>query len=149
MAEETKAIEMSPLKTSASNEERTNAVQKWKDESTGNANLKSIKWVLILLSTMMMGALITLIYIAASLSASPTPQPSASGVSLSDLHDVLNANKTCNGIDIDFGSISEDNALKIRQLPERVLPGCQFLSYSFNLLQGKPATDLIIDGDYA
>eukprot|EP01084_Bolivina_argentea_P063653 116185_1 len=40
------------------------------------------------------------------------------------------------------------SSLRIDTLPNQILPGCQFLSYSFNLLQGLPPTDLILEGLY-
>eukprot|EP01083_Nonionella_stella_P083580 231164_1 len=35
-----------------------------------------------------------------------------------------------------------------RALPEKVLPGSQFLSYSFNMMTGKPPLDLLVEGNY-
>ena len=41
------------------------------------------------------------------------------------------------------------NELKIDYLPNEILlPGSQFFSYSYNLLQGKPPMDLLLSGDY-
>ena len=44
--------------------------------------------------------------------------------------------------------IHNKSSLRILTLPSALLPGYQFLSYSFNLFQGMPPTDLILEGYY-
>ena len=48
---------------------------------------------------------------------------------------------------VQFGSQS-DNRLKLYSMPNQILPGSQFFTYSYNLLQGKPPMDLLLSGNY-
>ena len=48
---------------------------------------------------------------------------------------------------INFGT-SNDNTLRIYTMPNQILPGVQFFTYSYNLLQGKPPMDLLLSGNY-
>ncbi|MDA8973252.1 MAC/perforin domain-containing protein [bacterium] len=50
-------------------------------------------------------------------------------------------------IELSFGE-STNNKLRTYQSPNEVLPGIQFFTYSYNLLQGKTPMDLLFDGGY-
>ena len=45
-------------------------------------------------------------------------------------------------------SKTNNNQLRIYNSPNQVLPGMEFFTYSYNLLQGKPPFDLLLSGDY-
>eukprot|EP01084_Bolivina_argentea_P308154 532761_1 len=60
-------------------------------------------------------------------------------------------NSSCDSANIDMNVAFDKtsaNKLNIYQSPNRVLPGMQFFTYSYNLLQGKPPFDLLLAGDY-
>ena len=57
-------------------------------------------------------------------------------------------NNECQYDIIDMDLTSSDKPVKLYQVPNQRLPGYQFLSYSFNLLQGLPPSDLILEGNY-
>eukprot|EP01084_Bolivina_argentea_P308153 532759_1 len=54
---------------------------------------------------------------------------------------------SCSDIELTMKSKAGE-PVQIYDVPNQKLPGVQFLSYSFNLLQGKPPPDLIIAGRY-
>ena len=45
-------------------------------------------------------------------------------------------------------SFDGDRRLNLFDIPNEILPGCQFFTYSYNLLQGKPPFDLLLSGNY-
>eukprot|EP01084_Bolivina_argentea_P063777 116367_1 len=67
-----------------------------------------------------------------------------------DINDTDIDINSCNQTESIYLSSKPNEALKLwhHSLPNRILPGVQFLSYSFNQLQGSPPTDLILQGNY-
>eukprot|EP01084_Bolivina_argentea_P042523 78398_1 len=77
---------------------------------------------------------------------SPTSQPTSQPTDKND------ANETIEQCEPNISHVKSDVMqvmdVTTRTLPEKVLPGSQFLTYAFNMLTGKPPGDLLVEGNY-